>query len=179
MYEIPLRDLKAFCQPPFTEEGEKYVEYEPRNDYEIIIDGKVLSAIYQDDYRNDKVEVFFTDDNASLPMKWGDIIEVKINILKRKNVTNGHYNKMLIANIIGCSAGEMVDRRNTGKLDETNYSEYRVSKVGRGKAVKKFNDNIEPIIYSRGFRFTFIDYDDRIEIHVKRKRDIAQTDIFM
>lgn len=177
-YKIKVENLKAFCESAFTEEGEKYLEYHVHHDYEIFINNKKISLIYQDDYRVDKVEVFLTDGNESLPFSWGDDIAVNILLLKRKNVTNREFRRMIIANIIGCSDSAVVQRRNN--IDDDNSAEYQISKVnGRGGQRIKYNDIINPVQIIDGLQFTIIDYEDRIEVNIKNMRNILQKDMFM
>jgi hypothetical protein len=82
MYELKLENLKGFCEI-FTEDDEKFIEYHVYDEYEIIIDGKVLSHIYQENKDIDRVEVFSTDGNESLPMRWNYEVNVLINKMIR------------------------------------------------------------------------------------------------
>lgn len=177
-YKIKVENLKAFCESAFTEEGENFLEYHVHHDYEILINNKKISHIYQDDYRVDKVEVFLTDGNESLPFSCGDDITVNIILLKRKNVSNREFKRMIIANIIGCSDSAVVERRKN--IDDDNSSEYQISKVaGRGGQRIKYNDIINPVQIIDGLQYTIIDYEDRIEVHLKNVRNILQKDMFM
>jgi hypothetical protein len=177
-YKIKVENLMAFCEPAFTEEGEKFLEYHVCHDYELIINNKKISHIYQDDYRVDKVEIFLTDGNESLPFSLGDDIEVYIILLKRKNFMKPDFTKRIIANIIGCGAGAVVQRR--VNQDEDNSAEYQISKVaGRGEQRIKYNDIINPVQIIDGLQYTIIDYEDRIEVNIKNMRNILQKDMFM
>ena len=177
-FKIKVEHLKAFCEPTFTEEGENYLEYHVHHDYELIINNKKISHIYQDDFRVDKVEIFLTDGNESLPFSWGDDIEVYIILLKRKNLLNRDFTKLIIANIVGCGAGAVVQHR--VNKDEDNSAEFQISKVaGRGEQRIKYNNIINPVQIVDGLQYTFIDYEDRIEVNIKNMRNILQKDIFM
>lgn len=95
MYELKLENLKGFCES-YIEEGEKFVEYHTLAEYEIIIDGKALSCIYQDNRDIDKVELFLADDCESLPMAWNDLVNVNINQITKNELPKHSIIKMIM-----------------------------------------------------------------------------------
>ena len=97
MYELTLEQLKVFCES-YMEEGEKFVEYHTLDEYEIIIDGKALSCIYQDNRDIDHVEVFLADDGASLPKSWNDLVNVNINQITKNELPKHSIMKMIMKN---------------------------------------------------------------------------------
>jgi hypothetical protein len=97
METIKLENLKGFCES-YIEEGEKFVEYHTLAEYEIIIDGKILSCIYQDNRDIDKVELFLADDCESLPMAWNDLVNVNINQITKNELPKHSIMKMIMKN---------------------------------------------------------------------------------
>lgn len=158
MYKMKLEHIKGFCEL-FTVEDELFCEYHPLSEYEIIIDSKTLSVIFQENVNIDKVEVFDTFDNASVPMTWDSEVNVKINRITKKELAEDLIIKNIISNAIGCLQLDMLQRY---AIKDNNVYEFRVNKYK-----KNYNKNINNI-NTLGYDIIFNEDDIKIEVEVKK-----------
>lgn len=167
MFNVTMKDLKAFLDC-YVGHPVDYLEYNPIKGYEITINDKVVSSIYQDNKDIDAIEVFLNKDDISLPMTWESEVMADVFTVTKKSLTNSHFLKMVIAKVVGCNRYDIVDRKE--RLNDDNMFESRISK--RGRDVKDYNTNLKNFMCG-GVAIIFTEHNDRIEVEARRSFNVT------